>query len=315
MKRLPIKSESFQYVERSFKEWLDVLGYSQQTVYNLPIHVREFFHYLEQNNISQITQIELKHFKDHYKKLKVRTNEKRGGALSSAHLNKHQQALKKFMDYLRQSGRHALPYWGKRQEESENKAIEVLTINQIKELYKVSEPSTTYPKNEAISWRDKAMLTIFYGCGLRRNEGYHLDVSDINFDRQVLHVRKGKGYKERFVPFNKTNAKVLQHYVYDARPYFLNSGHLNALFLSMQGKRMQGQSLALRLKLLALKTDDLELQQMDLSLHMLRHSIATHFLQNGMELQQIQKFLGHSSLESTQIYTHLAEVGDRQTNK
>ena len=307
MKKLNIKSDSFQYVERSFKEWLDVLGYSQQTVYNLPIHVREFFHYLEQNSISQITQIELKHFNNHYSKLKMRSSETRGGALSGNHLNKHLQALKKFMDYLRQSGKHPLPYWGKRQEESDNKNIEVLTVKQVKELYKVSEPSTNYPMYEAISWRDKAMLTIFYGCGLRRNEGYHLDLSDINFDRQVLHVRKGKGYKERFVPFNKSNAKILQHYVYDARPYFLNSGHLNALFLSMQGKRMQGQSLALRLKLLALKTDDLELQQMDLSLHMLRHSIATHFLQNGMELQQIQKFLGHSSLESTQIYTHLLE--------
>lgn len=305
MKQLPIKSENFQYLERSFKEWLDILGYSQQTVYNLPIHVREFFHYLEKQGFSQINQVELKHFKNHYKNLQNRTNERRGGGLSANHLNKHLQALKKFMDYLRQAGRLTLPYWNKRQEEIDKKNIEIVTVQQINALYKATEPSINEPKYKAIASRDKAMLSVFYGCGLRRNEGYNLDVGDINFDRQLIHVRHGKGYKERFVPFNKTNAKILQYYVYDTRPYFNNSRHLNALFLSCKGNRMKGQSLAIRLKLLALKTDDIELQSQELSLHTLRHSIATHLLQNGMELQQIQKFLGHSSLESTQIYTHL----------
>jgi len=74
----------------------------------------------------------------------------------------------------------------------------------------------------------------------------------------------------------------------------------------MRGTRMKGQSLSLRLKLLQQKTDDIELQQKDISLHTLRHSIATHLLAAGMNLEKISQFLGHSSLESTQIYTHLA---------
>ena len=133
----------------------------------------------------------------------------------------------------------------------------------------------------------------------------------MNFDKQILHVRKGKNYKERFVPFNKTNSQILQEYIYDHRTYFINARQTNALFMSTQGHRLQSQSLGLRLKLLIQKTDDIELHQQDVSLHTLRHSIATHLLSAGMPLENISKFLGHSSLESTQIYTHLIESNDK----
>jgi integrase/recombinase XerD len=185
--------------------------------------------------------------------------------------------------------------------------IHWLTQEEIKELYKVTYGYNENTNLEPINARDRAMLTVFYGCGLRRNEGYHLDVSDINFDRQILHVRKGKAYKERFVPFNKTNSDYLQEYVYDARPQLIKSGKEEALFISQRGKRMGGQTMALRLKTLQQRSDDLGLQQKDVRLHVLRHSIATHLLQNGMSLENIGRFLGHSSLESTQIYTHLLE--------
>lgn len=160
---------------------------------------------------------------------------------------------------------------------------------------------------EAYAMRDRAILTIFYGCGLRRNEGYHLDLSDIDFDREILQVRKGKNYKERFVPFNKTSSKYLQDYVYDGRPILVKDSQENALFISQRGGRMQSQSIALRLKILQQRSDNLELQEKNVRLHVLRHSIATHLLQNGMSLENIARFLGHTSLESTQVYTHLIE--------
>ena len=78
-------------------------------------------------------------------------------------------------------------------------------------------------------------------------------------------------------------------------------------FVSQRGLRMNGQSMLLRLKILIQRVDNTELQSKEVGLHTLRHSIATHLLQNGMKLEAIAKFLGHSSLESTQIYTHLVE--------
>jgi len=305
MKQLPLQSESFQYIEKSFAEWLKILGYSPYTVYQLPNYIRELFYHLEQKSITSIAKITTKEIRDHYQFLRHRANTRKGGALSNNYLNKHLQALHKFMDYLRQSGRLELPWLSINWEEADTKPITVLTVEEIKELYQSTHNYQVGQKSEAITARDRAMLTVFYGCGLRRNEGYHLDLTDINFDRQILHVRKGKGYKERFVPFNKTNSKYLQDYIYDYRPQFLNYKNTGALFISVKGRRMETQSMVIRLKILQQRTDNIELQQKDIALHTLRHSIATHLLEAGMELESIRKFLGHSSLESTQVYTHL----------
>lgn len=307
MKQLPIKSENYQYIENSFKEWLDVLGYAPSTVYNLPNHIREFFYWLEQHNYTHITQLEISHIKTYYKGLKCRANERRGGGLSNAYLNKHLQALYKFTDYLRQSGRMVLPTLNIEWEDNDTQEIQYLTQEEIQELYAATYGFNENTNLESFNARDRAILTIFYGCGLRRNEGYHLDLSDINFDRQIVHVRKGKANKERFVPFNKTSSKYLQDYVFEARQQLLKTNIQNAFFISQRGIRMHSQTMSLRLKILQQRTDNIELQQKDVRLHVLRHSIATHLLQNGMKLEKISRFLGHSSLESTQIYTHLVE--------
>jgi integrase/recombinase XerD len=133
----------------------------------------------------------------------------------------------------------------------------------------------------------------------------------------VVHVRKGKNYKERFVPLSKAPLKYLQGYVYDHRPELLQGSKAEALFVSFCGKRMHGQTLILRLKYLQHQSEDADLIEKEIGLHTLRHSIATHLLQAGMKLEYIARFLGHSSLESTQIYTHLAgvETDEPQTFK
>lgn len=307
MKKLTIKSENLLYIEKSFKEWLDILGYAQSTVYKMPLHVRELFHYLEQNNIHHINQLTNQLIKQHYQQLRARANQRRGGGISNGYLNKHLQALYKFTEYLRRSGRLTLPYLQIEWETDDTKEIHWLSQQEINQLYKATYGYNENTKWESLNARDRAILTVFYSCGLRRNEGYHLDLSDINFDRQILHVRKGKAYKERFVPFNKTNSQYLQEYIYDWRPLLIKDKKEEALLISQRGTRMDTMSMALRLRLLQQRTDDIELQQKDVRLHVLRHSIATHLLQNGMQLEKISRFLGHSSLESTQVYTHLIE--------
>jgi integrase/recombinase XerD len=317
MRKLQLKNESFQYIEKSFREWLDILGYAESTVYNLPNHIRELLYYLEQQNINNITQLDNQLITAHYNTLKLRSNDRKGGALSNGSLNKQLQALYKFTEYLRQSGRIILPKLTIDWETDDTKHIETLTPQEIKELYKATQ---LYPKNikyikpayffEAISLRDCAMLTVFYGCGLRRNEGYHLTIDDINWERGTLHVRKGKANKERLVPFNKTNLKFLEDYVFDGRLNLVKDKRESALFINERGKQLSSQSMSIRLKLLQQRTDNLQLQQKNVRLHVLRHSIATHLLSNGMPLENISRFLGHNSLESTQVYTHLTMSGD-----
>ena len=314
MKRLPVLSPAYQYIEKSFKEWLEILGYSWQSVYGMPLQVRGFLHYLEsqgKSSLPDITTDAMMHY--YYQELKQRMNYLyEAGTLSNAYLNKNLQALRKFTEYLRQTGKLLLPVLSICQEEVVDSVPGVLTEAEIGALYKAtalpaakrkhSRPETFY---EALHSRDRALLSIFYGCGLRRNEGSSLDVGDINLDSGVLHVRKGKGYKERFVPISKKGVQDITEYVYDARPMFIKDSREEAFFLSHTGKRLGGQMLLLNVQALVRRTGAAELQQKEIGLHTLRHSIATHLLARGMSLEKIKEFLGHSSLESTQIYTHL----------
>jgi integrase/recombinase XerD len=315
MKKLPVQTHAFTYLEESFKQWLDTLGYSEHTVYNMPLHIRGLFHYLEKKNKTTINDITPENIRQYYRKsLRNRTNQQyKSGGLSNGHLNKHIQGFYLFAKYLRQSGRLDIGDLNLPHEEVNAEKPSVLTRDEIKELYAACDyiPETTDRKPSwfysAMSLRDKAMLTVYYGCGLRRNEGIQLNVSDIYWDKQVLHVRKGKKHKERFVPLSKNGLRHLQNYVYDGRPYFLRKPNEEAFFVSERGGRIMGQSIYLRLLRLIDIADNPDIKSKDIGLHTLRHSIATHLLEKGMELESVQEFLGHSSLESTQIYTHLVE--------
>jgi integrase/recombinase XerD len=307
MKKLTLQTTSYQHLEKGFSEWLDILGYNSMSVYNVPILIREFLYFLEQQECTHITQLTQKHYQDYYHYISTRANQRRGGGLSNNYLNKQIQALEKFYEYMIHKGVQGVPAVALKHLKLENKEITVLTQSEVKELYQVTEKNTNTLYYQALGARDRAMLSVFYSCGLRRTEGVHVTINDINWDRRILHVRKGKNYKERLVPFSHTSLKYLQEWVYDYRSILLKISKSERLFIGKGGKGLSGNSLYKRIKLLQCSVENIELQQKEIGLHTLRHSIATHLLQNGMDLQKIQRFLGHSSLESTQIYTHLLE--------
>ena len=308
MQKLNLKNGGFQYLEIAFKEWLDVLGYGSGTVKGMPIIVREFLHFLENNEVQSINQLQQKNIKQYHQYISTRANQRRGGSLSNNYINKHVQAIEKFLEFLHHKGTQNVPASGIRLEKLHRKEITILTQSEIKELFELTSKEANTEKEQIVQSRDKALLTIFYSCGLRRNEGVHVSIDDINFDTRILHVKKGKNYKERLVPLNKTNASYLQEWIYDYRSQIVKTKKEHRLFINLYGEPMTGGALYSRLKLLQLQCDNIELQQKNVGLHSLRHSIATHLLQAGMSIEKIATFLGHSSLESTQIYTHLVEL-------
>ena len=305
MKKLKLQNHSYKLFVTNFKEWLDILGYAETTVYYLPNHLKEFFHYLEQKNINDINYIKAETVKTYYKQLQQRSNTKTSGALSKSYLNKHQQALKKFKEYLQNHNHKGIQIHLKSETNPTEERVNILTISEVKELFEATEFSHTASR---FKLRDKAILTILYSCGLRRNEAVHLDTSDILFDKERVYVRKGKNYKERFVPINRKNAEILEDYIYESRPEFYQSNLSEALFINKNGTRLQGMSYANRLKVIVKATNNKSIQNKQITLHTLRHSIATHLLQYNVDLESIKTFLGHSSLESTQIYTHLLKT-------
>lgn len=293
MKNLPLNSYVFRELELDYKEWLALLGYAENTVYNMPLYMHEFFHWLEQRNIGQVQEINAEHVHDFIFHLKKRPNVMHGGILSNAHINKYHQGLILLSQFARQTNRGSFTVETERLEET--RALpEILTAGEVRELYSACNA-------DVLGLRDKVMLDMFYACGLRRNEGVHLDVSDIDFKARLIYVRKGKNYKERYVPAGEPILQHIRDYLDHSRPFLQKKDKIPALFISDKGYRAQGQSLLIRLRKLA----RLSRIGKRIGLHTLRHSIATHLLQGGMKLKHIARFLGHDSLESTQIYTHI----------
>ena len=282
MQKLQLKNTSYQYIEKAFKEWLDILGYGVGTVNGMPIIVREFLHYLESNSIQSINLLHHKHIQNYHAYISVRKNERRGGALSNNYINKHLQAIEKFLQYLHHKGLQNLPTLNIKLEKLHRKEITILTTSEIKELFELTNREPNTEKEQILLSRDKALLTVFYSCGLRRNEGAHLSIDDINFDTRILHVKKGKNYKERLVPLNKTNATYLQEWIYDYRSQVVKTKNEHRLFINTYGEAMSGGTLYTRLKLLQQQSENIELTEKNIGLHTLRHSIATHLLKAGM---------------------------------
>jgi site-specific recombinase XerD len=152
---------------------------------------------------------------------------------------------------------------------------------EIKQLLELAEGDSP------LALRNRALLEVLYSGGLRSAEAVGLDLGDVDFERETVHVR-GKGGKDRVVPLGEEAAHQLARYLRDGRPA-LARGAADALFLSARGRRL----------------DTSTVRRLVRHPHRLRHAFATHLLEGGADLRTIQELLGHSSLSTTQIYSHV----------
>lgn len=149
--------------------------------------------------------------------------------------------------------------------------------------------------------RNRAMLETLYGCGLRVSELVSLKISDLFFDEGFIKIT-GKGNKERFVPIGKLTQKYMQIYQKEVRVNLtIKKGHEDTLFLNRRGNQLTRAMIFTIIKDLAVKIN----LHKSISPHTLRHSFATHLLENGADLRSIQLMLGHESITTTEIYVHL----------
>ena len=153
-----------------------------------------------------------------------------------------------------------------------------------------------------IGLRDKTMIETLYSCGLRISELKNLELLNLNLRQGVIRVI-GKGQKERLVPMGDQLINLLDLYISLSRKNLLNNKHSDFLFLSNRGQRMTRQSFWHRIKHYCL---DSGFEPEKISPHVLRHAFATHLLNNGADLRVVQLLLGHSDLNTTQIYTEVA---------
>ncbi|HEY9563918.1 MAG TPA: tyrosine recombinase XerC [Nocardioides sp.] len=175
---------------------------------------------------------------------------------------------------------------------------DVLRADEAKDL--VEQAAALADDDSPVGIRDVAILELMYATGVRVGELTGLDIDDIDFDRNVIRVL-GKGRKERTVPFGQPAAAALKRWIDRARPAIRQEGAGPALFLGTRGKRIDQRAVRTLVHKRIADVDGAP----DIGPHGLRHTAATHLLEGGADLRTVQELLGHASMATTQIYTHV----------
>jgi integrase/recombinase XerD len=271
-----------------FRKELQNLGYSKYIYVNYPRMVQLFLEYTKETP-KQITK---KHIENYHSYLQERTNKKRRGTLTQSGILGHLQAIKTYFKYLQRTNQIKIDPYTLKIKRPQYQERKILTQEEIQKLYKKCKTQS-----------EKVILHLCYGCGLRKSEAQNLNERDIDFEKKMLYVRKGKGKKRRVIPLTQKIATDLKTYIETKQiPTIRGFGQdKTPLLTNNQGNRMQGGTIHHNFKKLLKRTTD----QADISLHNLRHSIATHLLENKMSIEKVRDFLGHSQLNTTQIYTRV----------
>jgi len=303
-----IQSIEYQKLIKEFVFFLETTGYAPATIVSRARNLNEFLRYVEEQGINTVKDIRNRHLESFMEYQHQRENRVYGSGLKTSSINQYSISLNRFIHYLREY-KHInhltveLPY-----QEPEYRERQTLNCEQIAELFAFTFEKMKRMRNQAFyGQRNRAMLCIYYCCGLRKSEGIHLEVRDIQSDRLMVHVRKGKGNKERYVPVTVQTMRLLTEYLQGERASMLqkNGTETEQFFITEFGMPCGSQSISKVFYSLIRRCRNAEIQSKQPSLHTLRHSIATHLLQQGMDIVLIQQFLGHKSLDTTQIYTHI----------
>lgn len=264
-------------------------GLSKNTIDNYSFDIERLCLFLDENNISvspiKITEETIQQF--------IYSVSKEVNPRSQARII---SGLKSFFSYLIfEDYRQDNPMELIETPKTGRKLPDTLSVEEIDALIAAIDLST----NEGE--RNRAMLETLYGCGLRVSELVSLKISDLFFDEGFIKIT-GKGNKQRFVPIGNLTQKYIRIYKDDIRAHLdIKKGHEDTLFLNRRGSQLTRAMLFTIIKDLATKIGLWK----NISPHTLRHSFATHLLENGADLRSIQLMLGHESITTTEIYVHL----------
>lgn len=281
------------------KYWLSFLEYLQieknaspLTIQAYEKDVSNFIQFLINEDVPAINEVD-------YFMIRAYLTELYNKGLSKRSVNRQVSSLRSFFKFMMREGIAANNPFAQLQLSKTDQPIpDMMYQEELKLLFDSIDTTTPLGK------RNKALLEVLYGTGIRVSECVQLQLKNVDLELQTVLVL-GKGNKERYVPFGKYAYKSLLEYIEAARPAMLNknSRPQDYLFLNAKGNPLSARGVRTILNRLV----DQASLTMDLHPHKLRHSFATHLLDNGADLRAVQDLLGHAHLSSTQVYTHVSK--------
>lgn len=258
--------------------------------------LQEFFSFLDQEQVTTLEEVEYVHARLFVTQL---YNEEKARATISRKIS----SIRSFFRFLnREFQLNDASFQSLYHPKKESRLPRFFYEEELKMLFEANEGET--PKET----RELAILELLYATGIRVSELTSIQLKDVDFSLSILRVM-GKGRKERYVPFGQFAHEALQLYVTDARPILMKKQQHDSLFVNMRGEPLTARGVRYILNELVKKTE----LTTTIYPHMIRHTFATHLLNQGADLRTVQELLGHASLSSTQVYTHVTKEHLRNT--
>lgn len=283
-------------MEKQIKQFLDFLQnekrVSNNTLQSYSRDIHQYENYLSQNHINyvKVDNKKINEYLKHLQDLKKKTST----------ISRNLASIRSFYQYLiRIKKIKHDPTENIQSPKVEKRVPSVLTSEEVEKL--LSQPKDVDLKGT----RDKAMLEVAYATGMRVTEIISLDIEDVNLEEGFIYCRAAN--KQRSIPLGSISIAALREYILDARPIMIKDENEKSLFVNVNGKRLTRQGFW---KIVKFYKEQAHIDK-DITPHILRHSFATHLLQNGADLKAIQTMLGHSDISSTQVYTQFQDAGLR----
>lgn len=278
-----------QYV-KNFKTYLSRLGYAESTIKHSSSDIGHFLFHLKNQNIQDLAEVEPEHIHRYNDYLHGLKSKQTKIGLNGKTIQSKINNVRLFSQFTESTQKIKIYHTKVEIVPGIKQHKEILSQGQIKQLYDQTD-------NSIKGIRERVILGLYYGCGLRYKEGITVETNHIDYKKELLYVVPSKNYHSRYIPINKQVLSDFKDFEQYARSSFMERENY---FLS--GSVGNG-ALNKILQKLCKKTNI----NGQITLHGLRHSIATHLLQHEMPIEQIARFLGHNTLAATQIYTHIVE--------
>ena len=280
-----------------YRQHLAILNYAPGTIKGHRFFLNRFFKYLAELNITELTAVTRDVAKDYQTHLYEELN-KKGEPNSVFHQNNNLKAVKAFFRFLCENkylaGDPAKDITYAKTPKRLPRSI--LSGPEAKKVIHAPDTKT------ALGYRDRTILEVLYSSGIRRQEVINLLLTDVDYHEGYVRVNSGKGDKDRVVPLGKIACRYIENYVKAVRPMLIRDPYNNHLFLSLRGGRLSKNVLWEIVKRYSKKTRI----KKNISPHTFRHTCATLMLRNKANIRHIQELLGHASLDSTQVYSHVS---------